>query len=41
MFPLPDDHDRPEMLRRQADEHRMAREFRRRRRSERLSTPAD
>ena len=39
MFPYPDDFDRPEILRRQADEHRLAREFRRRRRAERDTEP--
>ncbi len=39
MFPFPDDFDRPDMLRRQADEHRLAREFRRRRRGERVVEP--
>lgn len=39
MFPFPDDFDRPEILRRQADEHRLAREIRRRRRAERATEP--
>jgi hypothetical protein len=40
MFPILDHVDRLEMLRREADEYRMAREFRRRRRLERARDPA-
>jgi hypothetical protein len=40
MYPILDPVDRLEMFRREADEYRMAREFRRRRRLERARDPA-